>query len=468
MTAWQTTQPHYPPGPPRVGTNPLTQLRFGLHVTKDPLGVMLGWFQTYGDMVHLQFGDANHVYLLTNPDHIHEVLVEKADQFHKAAKYKDEQRGLARLLGNGLITSDGDYWRQQRKLMQPAFHARRIEGYGVVMVNYTLQMLDSWRDGSILDVADEMMHLTLAIVARTILDTELAGDAEQIAEAVSVFQNLAFGVDIFPLWLPTPAHIRQSSVEKTMNHIISRLITERRASAGDRGDLLSMMLLTIDEEGNGMTDRQIKDEMVTLFLAGHETTANALNWTWYLLAQHPDIEAKLHSELDAVLRGNLPTFADLKRLPYTEMVIKEAMRLYPPVWSMSRQAIADVEIGGYLIAKGSEVNIITYATHHDAKWWDEPERFLPERFSPEREKQFPKLAYLPFSSGPRVCIGNNFAMVEAQLILATIAQRYRLALAEGYNMQPEALITLRPRHGLPMVAHQWTAMLETHHSIQLA
>ncbi|GIK64341.1 MAG: cytochrome P450 [Chloroflexota bacterium] len=460
MPLLQTTQASYPPGPPPVGKNPLTQLRFGLYVTKNPLGVMMDWFQTYGDMVHLQFGDTNHVYLLSNPTHIHEVLVEKADQFHKAAKYKDEQRGLARLLGNGLITSDGDYWRQQRRLMQPAFHARRIEGYGVVMVNYTRQMLDSWRDGSSLDVADEMMHLTLAIVARTILDTELAGDAEQIAEAVSVFQNLAFGVDIFPLWLPTPAHIRQSRVEKTMSQIISRLIAERRASAGDRGDLLSMMLLTIDEEGNGMTDRQIRDEMVTLFLAGHETTANALNWAWYLLAQHPDIEAKLHSELDAVLQGNPPTFADLKRLPYTEMVMKEAMRLYPPVWSMSRQVIEAVEIGGYPIAKGSEVNIITYATHHDSRWWSEPECFLPERFSPQQEQQFPKLAYLPFSSGPRVCIGNSFAMVEAQLILATIAQRYRLALTDGYNTQPEALITLRPQHGLPMKVQRRELLLK--------
>ena len=461
MKLLQTTQASYPPGPPPVGKNPLIQLRFGLYVTKNPLGVMMDWFQTYGDMVHLQFGDTNHVYLLSNPDHIHEVLVEKADQFHKAVKYKDEQRGLARLLGNGLITSDGDYWRQQRKLMQPAFHARRIETYATIMVNYTQQMLDSWRDGSTLDVAEAMMQLTLAIVARTILDTDLAGDAEQIAEAVSVFQNLAFGVDIFPLWLPTPAHIRQASVGKAMDQMVARLITERRTSAVDRGDLLSMLLMTTDEYGNGMNDKQIRDEVVTLFLAGHETTANALNWTWYLLAQHPEVEATLHNELDAVLQGNPPTLADLKRLPYTERVIKESMRLYPPVWSMSRQAIETVDIGGYRIAKGSEVNIITYATHHDARWWSDPERFRPERFSPENEREFPKLAYLPFSSGPRVCIGNSFAMVEAQLILATIAQRSRLTLTDGYKVQPEALITLRPRDGLPMTVQRREATLKS-------
>jgi cytochrome P450 len=451
MTTVAMLKHHAPPGPPPIGTNPLTQLRFGLHVTGDPLNVMLGWFKQYGDIVHLQFGEAAHVYFMAHPDHFHTVLVEKADQFYKAGSYKDEKRGLARILGNGLVTSDGDYWRRQRKLIQPAFHARRIEAYAEEMIKLTQRVLQSWQDGKTVDVNDTMMRLTLAVVAKTILDTDINADAEKIAEAVTVFQRLAFGVDIFPLWLPTPSHLKQRRVEKAMNDVVAALITQRRKVVEDRGDLLSMLLGSVDEAGQGMTDQQIRDEIVTLFLAGHETTANALSWTWYLLAQHPDVEQKLHEELDSLLQGRPPALADLKNLPYTEKVLQEAMRLYPPVWNMSRQALADVEIGGYIIPKGSEVNLNTYAMHHDPRWWEEPERFLPERFNPDRQTSVPKMAYLPFSTGPRVCIGNSFAMMEARLILAATASQYRLRRAEGQPpVQMEPLIALRPRGGLHM------------------
>ncbi|MDX1992953.1 MAG: cytochrome P450 [bacterium] len=442
----------YPPGPPPIGTNPLAQLRFGLRVTGDPLNVMLGWIKQHGDIVHLQFGETTHVYFLAHPDHFHTVLVEKADQFHKAGSYKDEKRGLARILGNGLVTSDGDYWRRQRKLIQPAFHARRIEAYAKEMIRLTQHMLQSWHEGKKVEVNDAMMQLTLAIVAKTILDTDINADAETIAEAVTVFQRLAFEVDIFPLWLPTPTHLKQRQVEQAMNKVVVGLITQRRKMREDRGDLLSMLLNSVDEAGQGMTDQQIRDEIVTLFLAGHETTANALTWTWYLLAQHPAVEQKLHEELDRVLQGKAPTLADLKHLPYTEQVLQEAMRLYPPVWNMSRQALMDVEIGGFIIAKGGEVNLNTYAMHHDARWWEEPERFLPERFSPENQSRIPRMAYLPFSTGPRVCIGNSFALMEARLILATVASRYRLRLIAGQPpVQMEPLIALRPKGGLSLI-----------------
>lgn len=452
MTTVAMLKHHAPPGPPPVGTNPFTQLRFGLRVTGDPLNVMLGWFKQHGDIVHLQFGETAHVYFLAHPDHFHTVLVEKADQFYKAGSYKDEKRGLARILGNGLVTSDGDYWRRQRKLIQPAFHARRIEAYAEEMVKLTLRVLQSWQDGKTVDVNDTMMRLTLAIVAKTILDTDINADAEKIAEAVTVFQRLAFGVDIFPLWLPTPTHLKQRRVEKTMNAIVAALISQRRKVVEDRGDLLSMLLNSVDEAGQGMTDKQVRDEIVTLFLAGHETTANALSWTWYLLAQHSAVEQKLHDELDSVLHGNSPTLADLKNLPYSEQVLQEAMRLYPPVWNMSRQALTDVEIGGYIIPKGSEVNLNTYAMHHDPRWWQEPERYIPERFNPDRQTSVPKMAYLPFSTGPRVCIGNSFAMMEARLILAATASQYRLRMAVGQPpVQMEPLIALRPKHGLSMI-----------------
>jgi cytochrome P450 len=314
------------------------------------------------------------------------------------------------------------------------------------MVKLTQHLLQSWQDGKTVEVNDAMMRLTLAIVAKTILDTDINADAEKIAEAVTVFQHLAFGVDIFPLWLPTPSHVKQWRVEKVMNEVVAALITQRRKSAEDRGDLLSMLLNSVDESGQGMTDQQIRDEIVTLFLAGHETTANALSWTWYLLAQHPAVEQKLHEELDSVLHGRIPTLADLKNLPYTEQVLQESMRLYPPVWNMSRQALADVEIGGYIIPQGSEVNLNTYAMHHDPRWWEEP-----ERFNPDRQASAPKMAYLPFSTGPRVCIGNSFALMEARLILAVVASRYRLRLVAGQpSVQMEPLIALRPKGGLSL------------------
>lgn len=451
----QALEPFSPPGPPPVSTNPITQLRFGLRVTGDPLNVMLGWFKQYGDIVHLQFGETAHVYFLAHPDHFHTVLVEKADQFHKAASYRDEKRGLARILGNGLVTSDGDYWRRQRKLIQPAFHTRRIEAYAEEMVRLTLHLLGGWQRDTTVEVNDAMMRLTLAIVAKTILDTDINADAEKIAEAVTVFQRLAFGVDIFPMWLPTPSHLRQRRVENAMNDVVAALIAQRRKSVEDRGDLLSMLLTSVDEASQGMTDKQIRDEIVTLFLAGHETTANALSWTWYLLAQHPAVEQKLHDELDSVLHGKPPTLADLKHLPYSEQVLQESMRLYPPVWNMSRQALTDVQLGAYTILKGGEVNLNTYAMHHDSRWWDEPERFLPERFNADNQAKIPRMAYLPFSTGPRVCVGNSFAMMEARLILATIASQYRLRLAEGHApVQMEPLIALRPKNGLSLIVER--------------
>ncbi|HUN05198.1 MAG TPA: cytochrome P450 [Aggregatilineales bacterium] len=448
MTTTTLLKQHNPPGPPPIGTNLLAQLRFGLHVTGDPLNVMLGWFKQYGDVVHLQFGKEAHVYFLAHPDHFHTVLVEKANQFHKAGSYKDTKRGLARILGNGLVTSDGDYWRRQRKLIQPAFHTRRIEAYAEEMVRLTQLMLQGWQDGKTIEINDVMMRLTLAIVAKTILDTDIRSDAEKIAEAVTIFQHLAFGVDIFPLWLPTPSHVKQRKAEKAMDDVVAALITQRRKSAEDRGDLLSMLLNSLDESGQGMTDQQIRDEIVTLFLAGHETTANALSWTWYLLAQHPEVEQKLHEELHGILHGRVPTLADLKQLPYTELVLEESMRLYPPVWNMSRQALTDVEVGGYIIPKGSEVNLNTYAMHHDPRWWDEP-----EHFNPHRQSSAPKMAYLPFSTGPRVCIGNSFALMEARLILATVASRYRLKMiGRQPPVQMEPLIALRPKGRVSLIA----------------
>jgi cytochrome P450 len=295
-----------------------------------------------------------------------------------------------------------------------------------------------------------MMHLTVLIVAKTLFDADVDGDVERTAAAVDTIQHFSSERTLLPTWIPTPRELAARKARRDLDEIIYGIIREWRAKGEDKGDLLSMLLLARDDEGKGMTDQQARDEVATLFLAGHETTSNLLTWTWYLLAKHPEVESKLHDELDTVLAGKLPTLADLDRLPYTEMVIKESMRVYPPVWGFSREAIEDVEIDGYHIPKGSVVGALTYIAHHDARWFPDPERFDPERFSPENEKNIPRYAYLPFGGGPRVCIGNAFALMEARLILATIASRFRLTLSPGYEAEILPQVTLGVKGGLPM------------------
>jgi cytochrome P450 len=423
------------------------------------LHAMMNSARKYGDVVYLRLG-GDHLYMLHHPDHIHQVLVEQAGKFHKSRLYKQI---LARFLGNGLLVSDGEFWRRQRRLAQPAFHAKRIETYARCMVDFTTQMLESWREGETRDMAQDMMRLTLRVVAKTLFDADLSSDAASIGRALTALQETTdrrFS-EILPLpdWLPTPDHLKERRANATLEAIITRIIDKRRASGEDKGDLLSMLLLAEDDDGERMTDQQLRDETMTLILAGHETTANTLAWTWYLLAQHPEVEAKLHAELDGALAGRAAARDDLMLLPYTEMVVKEAMRLYPPVWSFTREAVEDVEIGGYVIPKGSIVVVTPYIVQRDARWFPDPERFDPERFDPENEKRLPKYAYFPFGGGPRICIGNTFAMMEARLILATIAQRYRLSLVSQSPVTPEPLITLRPRGGLPMKLRQREVVL---------
>ncbi len=409
----------------------------------------------YGDVVRMRFGPFP-VYMLYHPDDVHDVLVKQAAKFYKPRLTKTIFR---RFLGNGLIVSDGDFWKRQRKLAQPAFHARRIEAYAQTMVEYTQKLISGWRDGEARDADQEMMKLTLGIVAKTLFDADVSGDAEEIGAAMTVIQEIAnqqFNSLLPPMpeWLPTPTNRREQQAVEALDRVIERVISERRASGEDKGDLLSMLLLAEDENGERMTDAQVRNEAMTLFLAGHETTSNALTWTWYLLSEHPEVEAKLHDELAIVLGGRAPTLADLGQLKYTEMVVKESMRLYPPAWGFSREPLEDVEIGGYTLEKGKPVFIIPYIQHRDARWFSEPERFLPERWGEGLEDNLPKYAYIPFGGGPRVCIGNSFAMMEARLLLATIAQQYRLAVKPGYKVVPEPLITLRVKGGLPVTLHK--------------
>lgn len=423
-------------------------------IQRDALGMILRYQQQYGDVFILQMQEQQ-MYFIADADFAHEVLVKQADKFQKDSDYTDTKRGLARFLGTGLLTSNGEFWKRQRKLVAPALHARRIEAYAQTMTDYAVNRIAAWRDGDTLDIAREMNAVTMRIVAKTLFNTEVEADIHSVADAMAAIQDkfMASPLDLLPTWIPFPRELRARRANHDLDALVYRIISEWRTESQDHGDLLSMLLLAETEDGQRMSDKQARDEIVTLFLAGHETTANTLNWTWLLLSQNPDVEAKLHAELDTVLGGRVPTLADLKQLPYTEMVIKESLRLYPPAWGYSREALEDVRIGDVVIPKGSSAQIFTYGLHHNPKYWDNPEQFQPERFSTENESRFPRYAYLPFGGGPRVCIGNSFAMMEAQLILATMASRYRLTLAPDARVVLAPMITLFPKYGLKMQLH---------------
>jgi cytochrome P450 len=431
--------------------NLLQAIEIGLSFQNDPLGVMDQYFRSFGDVYGIYVNGQTTDLVIRHPQHIQEFLVDREADFAKDATYTEPQRGLTRYLGNGLLISGGDFWKRQRKLMQPAFHHKRIEGYAETMGKYTEEMLANWQDGGKLRIDEEMMKLTLRIVVKALFDSEVASDAKKIGHSMDVFHALVNLPKHLPKWWPARAELRTPRALAELNEVVYRIINERRQDSIDRGDLLSMMLAAEDEAGNRMTDQQLRDESVTLFLAGHETTANLMNWIWAALANEPSVEAKLHEELDAVLAGRTPTLADLKQLPYTEKVVKEGLRMYPPAYAVSRMALRDTQIGPYKVEKNSVVNAIIYFTHHHPDFWENPEVFNPDRFNEQADKARHRWAYLPFGGGPRVCIGNMFALMEAQIMLATIASRYRLRLPAGHQLKMEPMITLRPKNGLPMI-----------------
>jgi cytochrome P450 len=414
----------------------------------------LGFYRScarYGDVVPVRFGPRRAV-LLYHPDAIEEVLVARSRDFVKSPGV----RLLRPLLGDGLLLSEGDVWLRQRRLVQPAFHRQRVAAYGDVMTAYAGRHLDGWKDGDVRDVHREMMALTQAIVAKTLFDAEVADEAHEIGTATHVLMQdfaarLGSLVQLLPSWVPTPANVRARRAIRRLDGVVYRMIAVRRQRGEDRGDLLSILLQARDaDDGTRMTDRQVRDEVMTLFMAGHETTAVALSWTWYLLAQHPEVEARLIEELRAVLGGRAPTAADLPRLPYTEMVVTESMRLYPPAYALGRQAASATEVAGHPLRAGVIVILPTYVVQRDPRWFEEPEAFRPARWEDDGGRRLPRYAYFPFGGGPRLCIGNGFAMMEACLLLAAIAQRFRLALVPGQRVTPTPYVTLRPEPGLRM------------------
>lgn len=431
-----------PPGPSEtLVVNDLKQ---------DSLKYLLHYTNTYGDIVHYR-ADAWSMILINHPNYIKHVLQDNPQNYTKAGT--PDLLMLKPMLGSGLMTSEGESWAQQRHLLQPGFHRERIDAFGTLMTEATHKMLDQWQPfaarGEPLEIADQMTRLTLQIVAQALFSTEMSHEADNFGQAVGIMNEFMAHFNPYD-----PARMRQfQAAIATLNQLVHTIIQNRHRQNEDLGDLLSMLMLAQDETGEGMSDRQIQDQVCTLLMAGHETTAKALTWTLYLLDQHPAVERQLRQELRIILAGRTATCRDLPNLSYTWMVIQEAMRLYPPVWSMSRLCRKDDEMGGYHIPAGSLVLISPYAMHRHPAFWKNPDQFDPDRFNPETVNARVSYAYLPFGGGQRQCIGRAFASVETQLVLATILQRYYLNLVPGHPVEPEALVTLRPQFNLPMFVH---------------
>jgi cytochrome P450 len=440
----------YPPG-----------LRFNLpfyrfHGFFDPTNPILlfEYLRRYGRAAHYRIL-LKDVVLFNDPADIGEVLIDKAAFFGKDRT----QKRMKILLGEGMITSDGEPHNRGRRIAAPAFHRRRIERYAAQIVEIADTFRTQWHAGTELNIAAEMMRLALQITARTLFDTEVTPEIHEINDQVNVVMDLYNFLVAFPraeLFLnsPLPQMRRFRVAKKRLDEVVDGMIRVRRADANlDRhGDLLSMLVAARDDQAGGdglkLDAQQIRDQVLTLFLAGFETVANALAWTWMLLGQNPEAEARLHAELDGVLGGRLPTLEDIPRLEYTGMVLSESMRLYPPAWAMGREVLEDVPIGPYRLRKGTMVFFSQYIVHRDPRWFQEPERFRPERFTAAAKSERPRFAYFPFGGGGRQCIGESFAWMEAMLTLATIAQRWRLELVSGQKIELQPKITLRPKNGI--------------------
>lgn len=425
--------------------------QFVIEIARNPLAMMIAMQREHGDIAHWRIGPQD-IYLFSHPDLIRDVLVTNQKNFHKS-------RGLERarrLLGNGLLTSEGDFHLRQRRLAQPAFHRQRIASYAGTMIDYAERTSSRWNDGASVDMHTEMMRLTLGIVSRTLFDADVDDEAAEIGAALTTaFES--FNLAMLPFTelldrLPLPAVRRFNAARDTLDRTIYRMIEERRKSGEDRGDLLSMLLLATDTEGDGsgMNDSQLRDEALTIFLAGHETTANALTWTWYLLSQNPEAEKKLHAEIDQVIGDRAPRYEDFPSLTYTRMVLAESMRLYPPAWAIGRRALEPFEVRGFTIPRRAVVLMSQYIVHRLSEYFPDPERFDPERWTSEAIASRPKFSYFPFGGGSRVCIGEQFAWMEGVLLVAALSRKWRMQLGPGHPVEVQPLITLRPKHGMRM------------------
>ena len=433
-----------PPNAPR-----LPYLGNALAYLRDPLQFLRSTRRAHGDVVGVKLGPME-VTLISHPDLVEDILVTRNKLFQKDVYL---QTTLRPVLGDGLLSSEGDFWRRQRRLAQPAFHRDRIASYGDIMVEHASRLAATWRDGEVRDVHVDMMHLTLAIVAETLFGTNVGDHADDVGDALhAVLTVVADPLEMFlPILkrLPTPQRRRYDRAVETLDSIIYGVVEKRRSSgAGESNDLLSMLLHARDDDGGRMSDKQLRDECMTLFLAGHETTALNLSWTWLLLSQYPEVEAKLARELEGVLGDRPATFADLPNLRYAGHVIAESLRLYPPAWSMGREAREDVELGGFRVPRGGQVWFAPWAIQRDERWFEDPDAFRPERWEGDLAKTLHRYAYFPFGGGPRFCIGQAFAQMEAVLLLSTLSRAFKVEVLETPRVTPDPSVTLRPKRGV--------------------
>jgi cytochrome P450 len=430
---------HVPPGP--RGDFIIGHLRKFL---SDPLGFVASSAHEYGDVVRLRFLTTP-VYLISDPQIIEDVLVTRYRKFPKGFGYA----WLRRLLGDGLITSAGATWLHQRKLVQPAFHRDRMASYFEVLVGYVARMLAGWTDGDVREIHEEMIRVNHDIISEILFGSGVGGEAQQVKRAFETVMALALPITTFP----TPAYLRWRLTHKRLDEVVERLVRARRARGEDAGDILSMLLDARDEAGSRMTEEEVRVEIKTLLFTGYDTTAVTLSWALHLVSTHPQVEAALQAELDAVLRDRpdgLPTLADLPRLSYTMQIVKETLRLFPTAWIVGRQALEDCMLGGYPVAKGSQVFISQWVVHRDPRLFAGPEAFRPERWEGDFEQQLPRCAYFPFAAGPRHCIGHALAMMQAVLVLAAVAHRFRLRQVPGVRVIACPQVTLWPK-GIRMV-----------------
>jgi cytochrome P450 len=441
-----------PPGPPPRTGGLLETARYGYAFVTDPIGFVSRRFERHGDIYYAP-AKGTGLYVIRHPDHLAEVLLTRAKHYRKTHSALEQ---MSPVVGSGLLTSDGDLWKRHRRMLQPAFTKKQLSTYVDVMVTETTAKLQEFGDGQTRDLSRDMMELTLQIVSRCLFNHDVRAQTDAVGNAMRAVNETFSRPDVLPSWFPSPTRIRSQRALSRLDALVYDLIDERRAmiERGDRtsDDMLQALVTAVDEEGDGggLDRAEIRDQLVTFFLAGHETTSHALAWTWYLLSQNPEALARLHRELEEVLGDRDPTAGDLAQLHYTEQVLSEAMRLYPPAYVLARKAYEDTEIGGYPVPAGSEVVAWTYLTHHDPRWFPEPHAFRPERFTPEAIAQRPKLSYLPFGAGPRACIGRHFSLLESKIVLATLARRYTFTLAPRARVAPSWRVTLAPKHGMRM------------------